>query len=77
MSDYRREIARRGLVLTVNLLVIACVFLGMYRASLQPDEFTPVFCKTFFSALIPTLLVGWLGKRALRSAGREEEGQLS
>ncbi|AAS94631.1 lipoprotein [Nitratidesulfovibrio vulgaris] len=74
MSDYRHELARRGLVLTVNLLVVACVFLAMYRASLQPDEFTPVFCKTFFTALVPTLFVGWLGKRLLRNSRSEDAG---
>lgn len=79
MSDYRRELARRGLVLTVNLLVVACLFIGMYKASLQPDEFTPIFCKTFFTALVPTLFMGWLGKRLLRNAhpgndGHENDG---
>lgn len=65
MNEYNMALAEKALVLAVNLMVLACLFVAMYRASLFPDDFTPVFMKTFFTALAPTLVCGWAGKRYL------------
>lgn len=68
--DFATTLAHKLLVLTMNLLAIAAVCAGMYRASFAPDEFTPVFFKTFFAVLAPSLVLGWCGKRWLRARGQ-------
>lgn len=68
--DFATTLAHKLLVLTMNLLAIGAVCAGMYRASFAPDEFTPVFFKTFFAVLAPSLVLGWCGKRWLRARGQ-------
>lgn len=53
-------------VIVVDILILAELALAMYEANGNPDNFTPVFIKTFFGMLIPTLLIGYLCKRMLR-----------
>ncbi|WP_028318261.1 hypothetical protein [Desulfobulbus elongatus] len=65
MSEYRFFLLHKLLVLGVNILVLAALAVAMYRASLYPDDFTPTFFKTLFALLIPTLLLGFIGKRVL------------
>jgi len=65
MSEYRFFLFHKLLVTGINLLVLAALFIAMYRASLTPDAFTPTFFKTLFSLLIPTFLFGLAGKRLL------------
>lgn len=50
----------------MNFLVVVALFIAMYRASLYPDNFNVTFFETFFSLLIPTVLLGFCGKRYLR-----------
>jgi hypothetical protein len=45
-------------VLCLDVAVLAEVTVSVYTASLDPELFTPVFLKVFFSMLIPTLLLG-------------------
>lgn len=66
MSDYKYFLYHKLLVLTVNLMVLATIFISMYRASLYPDDFNHTFFKTIFPLLICTLLTGYLGKRLIR-----------
>lgn len=68
--DFAATVAHKLLVLTMNMLAVAAVCAGMYRASLTPDEFTPVFFKTFFAVLAPSLVFGWCARRWLRTRGR-------
>ena len=51
----------------VNLLVLAELCVAMYMAANNPEEFTPVFFKVFFSLLVPTLILGIVSKRLIRS----------
>lgn len=66
MSEYRFFLLHKLLVVGVNVLVLAALFLAMYRASLYPDDFTPTFFKTLFALLVPTALLGFTGKRFLQ-----------
>jgi hypothetical protein len=56
------------LVVVVDVLMIAELVLAMYLASLRPDDFELIFMKRFFSMLVPTLAIAFLGKRFLRQA---------
>jgi hypothetical protein len=52
----------------VNFFVLAELCVAMYMAAQEPDEFTPVFFKVFFSLLAPTLVLAAVGKRLLPKA---------
>jgi hypothetical protein len=67
MSEYKLFLLQKLVVLAINLFMVVAVFIAMYRASLNPEDFNATFFKTIFSLLIPTLVVGLLGKRLLRS----------
>ena len=58
-------------VVLVNVLVLAELCIAMYMAAQQPDEFTPVFFKVFFSLLAPTLLLAAVSKRFVSSKGKQ------
>jgi hypothetical protein len=53
-------------VVTVNVLVLVELCIAMHMASQNPEEFTPVFFKVFFSLLVPTLILGVVSKRFIR-----------
>lgn len=55
------------LVIILDILILAELTAAMYLAAAHPDNFTPVFMKTFFGMLLPTLLVGFLAKRMVRT----------
>ena len=55
------------LVIILDILILAELTAAMYLAAAHPDNFTPVFMKTFFGMLLPTLLVGLLAKRMVRT----------
>lgn len=65
MSEYKFFLCHKLLVLCVNGLVLTALFVAMYQASLNPDNFTPTFFKFLFALLIPTFLFGLIGKRYL------------
>ena len=50
----------------VNILVLVELCVAMYMAEKNPDEFTPVFFKVFFSLLVPTLILAAVSKRFVR-----------
>ena len=60
-----RGLPRLILTITVNLLVLAEVFIAMYFAAKDPDEITPIFFKTLFSMLVPTLVLAYVAKRLI------------
>jgi hypothetical protein len=53
-------------VVVVNVLVLVELCIAMYMANKNPDEFTPVFFKVFFSLLMPTLILASISKRFVR-----------
>ena len=55
----------------INLLVLAELCVAMYMANENPEEFTPVFFKVFFSLLLPTLILGILSKRFIRPKAKQ------
>ncbi|MDY0390524.1 hypothetical protein [Desulfobulbus oligotrophicus] len=65
MSEYTFFLFHKLLVTAVNLLVLGALFIAMYRASLYPDEFTPIFFSTLFTLFGPIFLLGYIGKRYL------------
>lgn len=66
MSEYRFFLLHKILILSVNVLVLMALTIAMYMASLNPEEFTLQFIKTFGSMLLPILVLGTLAKRRLR-----------
>lgn len=55
------------LVIAMNVAVLTELCVAMYLASSSAEDFTATFLKAFFGMLIPTLVIGILGKRRLRS----------
>lgn len=53
------------LALDCAILVELCI--AMANAAASPDTFTPSFMKPFFSMFIPTMVIGFVGFRKLRS----------
>ena len=62
---------RMLLTVAVNVLVLAEVFIAMYFAAKNPDEITPIFFKTLFSMLLPTLVLAFIAKRVIARRGRQ------
>ncbi len=61
---------RMLLTIAVNLLVLVEVFIAMYFAAQNPDEITPIFFKTLFSMLLPTLVLAFVAKRVIARRGK-------
>ena len=55
----------------INILVLVELCFAMYMAKQEPEEFTPVFFKVFFSLLVPTLILGILSKRFIRPKAKQ------
>lgn len=56
--------------LAINVLVLLELTLSMYLASLDPDRLTPIFFKTFFTMLVPTIVFAFIGRRLIARAER-------
>ncbi len=67
MSEYKFFLYHKLLVVGLNFLMVAALFIAMYRASLYPDDFNSTFLITLFSILIPTMVMGLLCKLYLRN----------
>ncbi len=65
MSEYRFFLLHKLLVVGVNCLVLASLFIAMYRASLYPDNFTPTFFKTIAPLFLLIIGLGLGGKYLL------------
>ncbi|MBI4803913.1 MAG: hypothetical protein HY795_01620 [Desulfovibrio sp.] len=53
-------------VIAVDVAILAELCVGMHSASLDPDNFTVAFCRSFFTLLVPTLIAGFTLIRLLR-----------
>ena len=53
-------------IAVINILVLVELCVAMYMAAQNPEEFTPIFFKVFFSLLVPTLILGIVSKRFIR-----------
>ena len=53
-------------IVVINILVLLELCIAMYMAAHNPEEFTSVFFKWFFSLLVPTLILGVVSKRFIR-----------
>ena len=65
---------QRTAVILMDVAVLAEVTLSVYLASKQPDEFTPVFMKAFFSMFLPTLALGIYAIRRYRDRPAPDAG---
>lgn len=64
---------QRLAVILLDVAVLAEVTVSVYMASRNPDMFTPVFMKVFFSLALPTLAAGIYAIRRLRTRNNEVE----
>ena len=53
-------------VIAVDVAILAELCVGMHSASLDPDNFTVAFCRSFFTLLVPTLAAGIILVKLLR-----------
>lgn len=60
-------IEQKIVVIVLDFFVIAELFLAMYVASFDPENLTSVFCKTFFSMLLPTLGLAFIASRRVKA----------
>lgn len=65
MSEYRFSLLHILLTIGMNLLVLASVFVGMYRASQVPDDFVFTFFSTILLLVPLSLALGLGGRRIL------------
>jgi hypothetical protein len=56
-------------ILDVVMIVELCI--SMYLANSDPSNFTSAFCKSFFSMLIPTLVVARIMVKRFRAVTPE------
>ncbi len=54
-------------VAVLDVLILIELGISMYRANKTPDLFTPIFFKTFFVLVIPTLIVAGIVIKMLRT----------
>jgi hypothetical protein len=64
--SFNLNMRQKVLVVAVDVVVLAELCIAMAAAAAAPDNFTPVFMKTFFSWFLPTLALGLIGSRLLR-----------
>ena len=65
MSEYKFFLLHKILVVGVNCLMLASLFIAMYQASLTPDDFTLTFFKSIGVMFLLTLVIALGGKRIL------------
>lgn len=71
MTEYKFSLLHSILGVSMNILLLVSVFVAMYRASLNPDDFNITFFKTIFT-LVPLVLVVCLGTRRLLNRRRPQ-----
>ena len=54
-------------VALLDVLILIELGISMYWANKTPDLFTPMFMKTFFALVIPTLIMAWIIIKRLRT----------
>ena len=60
-------------IIALDVALLAEVTVSVYMASRDPELFTPVFMKVFFSMALPTLIAGIYAIRRFRSRAPEVE----
>ena len=65
MSEYTFFLLHKVLVVGVNFLMLASLFVAMYLASLTPEDFTLTFFKTIGTLFLLTLIIALGGKHVL------------
>ncbi|MCE5243928.1 MAG: hypothetical protein ABFD98_03500 [Syntrophobacteraceae bacterium] len=65
------NIRQRIAVAAVDVAVLIEMCLSVYLANGAHEDLTQLFCKLFFSMLVPTLIVAWIAVRRLRSEDPE------
>ena len=59
-------------IMLLDLAILAELCIAMRQAAMTPDALTPVFVKTFFIMLLPTLAVGFAVSRWMRRSKPEQ-----
>jgi hypothetical protein len=54
-------------VVVLDVLILVELGISIFRANKNPDLFTPMFIKTFFVLVIPTLILAWIIIKRLRT----------
>jgi hypothetical protein len=54
-------------VVVLDVLILIELGISIYRANKTPDLFTPIFIKTFFVLVIPTLIMARIIIKRLRT----------
>jgi hypothetical protein len=54
-------------VAVLDVLILIELGISIYKANQTPDLFTPIFLKTFFVLLIPTLILARIVIKRLRT----------
>ena len=65
MSEYTFFLLHKILVVGVNCLILASLFVAMYLASLTPEDFNFTFFKTIGTLFLLTLIIALGGKHVL------------
>ena len=65
--EIRMNARQKVLVILLDIIVLVELCVGMNIAVQTPDNFTPAFIKAFFGMLLPTLAIGFVANRLLRS----------
>lgn len=64
------KLGQKIIVIAADILVLAELCWGMYRASLTPDDITASFMRAFLPLALPTVIGAIVGIRLLR--GRKQ-----
>lgn len=62
---------QRLAVIVMDVAVLAEMTVSIYMASRDPDNYTLVFMKAFFSMLVPTVIAGLVAIRRFRDRAAE------
>ena len=68
-KGHEMNLKQRIAVILMNLAMLTELTISIYLSSGDPENFTALFCKYFFSMLIPTLITAKLVVKRLGSEG--------
>lgn len=54
------DFSRKAAIAIVDVVILVQLTVSIYIANLDLDNFTLLFCKSFFSMLIPTLVLAFI-----------------
>ncbi len=58
---------QKAAIIILDILMITQVAVALGFANTNPDEFTPIFFKVFFAMFIPTVILGFMIIRRLKT----------